>query len=802
MGSSVSRILPESKKKSTLATGLTTARTVPTNWSELGASPTKRGYPAKTRRDIEKSYPVQSASLDPDFLFNHLPLNPPSLDFDDAQPGHQSLRTQLAPLIAEITTETRKVESKLYKPFCKFLTILSEAVYHGVLDAITINSRDQPKYPIIFLDHHSSPPRLHPFAKANTAMGDIVDVSGPRSRYRKYENKEKGNHKKIPYPVIDTIAEAKTILTASQGCPQAITYTCEHLEARPDKPGVYALSASPSGYQVIWSDPGGVKISPQQTWDLDNMPLLIGYLQALYTPPSDHITIDPSIKFSLESTGSSPFWTIRCSNSKTYSECYRIIASSPWGDRTNVWQSGEGSEAVLIKEVYHHRSSRFREDVLLFRIHSKGLVPGVAQAKHTELVSVQRNGYRTPIKTVSEDEADCLEKWRMVLSSTGEQMTRAKSLKDFLMAFYDLSELHRWLANEPDIQHNHDQYDKELVSNPPRFIDTVLNPSTQVQPSLDTARCLLFDFHNGAALNPSDISPIAREANALVPKTGSCIFTARAISIGEHLTGSTLDTNFSRMPELSGEAKRLYIKAYGKTAYHRYCDNATTYHGRKFSGCMEPTLPFGHRMDHDAEALFWFMVYCLLRFRPSVEGSKDSSAHLDLLQDVWQILESHRMVNPDTTISDARSELLTYTVRSWAKCLHPDLHACADLIHEMRSQILPEYALLDSPPEEDHLHEAIRRLLLEHIVNMGEDIKLNPDALRPVTGSSKSSQDDSNAPAAELKKRKRGTADTHEGEAEKKRNRIRRFGTEEFLKVPGKYNRLYYDFTTIQYSSH
>ena len=41
----------------------------------------------------------------------------------------------------------------------------------------------------------------------------------------------------------------------------------------------------------------------------------------------------------------------------------------------------------------------------------------------------------------------------------------------------------------------------------------------------------------------------------------------------------------------------------------------------------------------------------------------------------------------------------------------------------------PEYGFLDPPPPEDHLHEAIQRLLLNQIHNMKEDIKLNTDKL-------------------------------------------------------------------------
>ncbi len=57
------------------------------------------------------------------------------------------------------------------------------------------------------------------------------------------------------------------------------------------------------------------------------------------------------------------------------------------------------------------------------------------------------------------------------------------------------------------------------------------------------------------------------------------------------------------------------------------------------------------------------------------------------------------------------------------------------MLRNMARQISPEYGYLDPPPVREHLHEAMRRSLLEEIVRMtlkGEEIPLEVGNLRPL----------------------------------------------------------------------
>ncbi len=63
--------------------------------------------------------------------------------------------------------------------------------------------------------------------------------------------------------------------------------------------------------------------------------------------------------------------------------------------------------------------------------------------------------------------------------------------------------------------------------------------------------------------------------------------------------------------------------------------------------------------------------------------------------------------------------------------MDPRLAPISFMLAEMAGQINPEYGYLSPPPAKDHLHEAMRRLLLEQIVEMEDPIELQPGVSRP-----------------------------------------------------------------------
>ncbi|KAI0788731.1 hypothetical protein C8Q75DRAFT_767707 [Abortiporus biennis] len=629
---------------------------------------------------------------------------------------------------------------------------------HCVCPLARLPDHDRPSHPIVFLNHHRGPPSLHPRGSINAAKPDFLAVKGPPDLYDQYLNpKPNGGYLGIPYPLALSTGEAKPRKNQSRGALQAITYTCEHLEACPNLVGVFALSVGPKRYQVVWSDPGGVVVSQEEEWNLDNMPLLLGYLFSLYCPRDDHISVDTSIEFTPRSvlTGNPPdpyHWTIRCSDGEVYTNCERVVVGGGWGDRVNIFTAGKDGSEYYIKEAYHHPSRRFREDKLQERIHEEGPVPGVAELVHFEVVSTEHNNKTVEIKTVPttmNEDAIGLQKLRLVFKFRAEPLWKVESLHDFFKLLFDLCEVHRWLANEREILHrnlniltvlsnlDHPGHGKPTKPRPQslKLIDDIIKVYSE-PPGI--ARCLLLDFHNAASLNPSDVSnPSYALSTSRVPKASTPLFAARAISLGHNMTRGLAPKVFIPMPELDGRAKALYIEAFGQSTYDEYLDKGTVHGGHPQE---QPTIAYCHRMDHDAESIFWIMTTSLLRFQPADHSPDDESA-LNSLARNWSKLERHSIIkDPDELASDERSALLGYSADSWRHILHPALRECAPLIYAMQLHVTPEYAYLDKIRKDDHLHEAFRRILLHYLVKMDEDeeghfkdVKLDTLNLRPVT---------------------------------------------------------------------
>ncbi|KAF7437549.1 hypothetical protein PC9H_004391 [Pleurotus ostreatus] len=88
------------------------------------------------------------------------------------------------------------------------------------------------------------------------------------------------------------------------------------------------------------------------------------------------------------------------------------------------------------------------------------------------------------------------------------------------------------------------------------------------------------------------------------------------------------------------------------------------------------------------------------------------------LRDIWLSIADHEI----GTSNDNRVPVIQ--LNKWAKWLHKDLGFVAPLMVSLTRQVRPEWGLLRPPPRPLHLHEAMQRLILEH-VNTWETKELN-----------------------------------------------------------------------------
>ena len=216
------------------------------------------------------------------------------------------------------------------------------------------------------------------------------------------------------------------------------------------------------------------------------------------------------------------------------------------------------------------------------------------------------------------------------------------------------------------------------------------------------------------------------------------------------------------MPKLSEDAQALYEKAWGLDTYQRYNDNDNDkFHGRKLregARAENNTFaeePFFHRADHDVESMFWSLFTTLLRASPKSDSIVDTTRDQKRFEEVWTLLNDHTITR-ETDSRDQGICLAAFSPFYFERILHPELHFLAPMMRQLAQQIAPEYAFLQSFPCVEHLHEAMRRILLQTIVEMGDkDVELDPSNPRLQKYVAKGKGDD----ASRGTKRGRGTND-------------------------------------------
>ena len=75
--------------------------------------------------------------------------------------------------------------------------------------------------------------------------------------------------------------------------------------------------------------------------------------------------------------------------------------------------------------------------------------------------------------------------------------------------------------------------------------------------------------------------------------------------------------------------------------------------------------------------------------------------------------------------ADPRDDVLAFTHEEWERALHPNLSSLAGMMEQLAT-----HGILKPPPLQDHLHEAFRRVLLNQIPSMDDDVPLTANVSR------------------------------------------------------------------------
>ncbi|CAL1712261.1 unnamed protein product [Somion occarium] len=622
-------------------------------------------------------------------------------------------------------TNNRSMDS-VYQHVCDLLNSMSYTIYQHLKEHERIC---ESALPILFLDYHNTAPTLH-FEKLEYSP-QIVGIRATPQQVQKSKLRRHAKTSPVPYCFVETVAEFKSDPDID---PKCFKYAKQLLAARPDMPSVYTLAIRPDGYYVLWNDSSNKEQSFFHSWR--NLELLAAYFNTLYQgmPGTTHLTQDPTCsRPRISPVTGQPTWIIR-HNGQSYENCEHIFAGYVRGKRTKVWFSSDSGHRdskrfYVIKEAYQHDS---REGELLLEVHRGNAFPGVVRFVHAGPVTFKDEGTECHVSTLKLEDDTEVTKRRLILASLGTNLDDAKTMKDILMALYDALEVHRGLvdkhflhrdmtANNILIYPRHSErgypgWNKYLLKIPHKFIDEILGTPHK---HVDKSRCLLIDMDYAVRMTEVETGrfdgPSERKC-----AVGTSSFVARSVSLRRTRWD---DKKYRPMPELTERAKELYLAAYGQEKYSQYCDKNGTFHaGREVQEdddiCVRPFL---HKPEHDAESVFWVLIWYCLRALPK---GCDEEWTVEI-SNAWKDLSDHHLGRPET-----RGDFFKFTAQEYKGILHSKLSSLAPLLHSLAAQVFPDYEYLKPTPPEDHLHEAMRRLLLQFIVGMDDPIELTPGVSR------------------------------------------------------------------------
>ncbi|KAH9903432.1 hypothetical protein C8Q73DRAFT_786011 [Cubamyces lactineus] len=325
-------------------------------------------------------------------------------------------------------------------------------------------------------------------------------------------------------------------------------------------------------------------------------------------------------------------------------------------------------------------------------------------------------------------------KYQVVFPDTGYNLAVAKSVNDLLKTVYDAPEVHRMLASARKVLHRDmslfnilmypqwgDCLGVRCMEHSPALIDDVL--SGQIRPHEDRkARCVVIDLDSSVQLTTSQANAIEQEE--LQSRTGTPAYVARAVSNGVPY-GDPVTTMSKKMPLLEGTAKDLYIKVLGEERYNKYNDSSDAVHGgiplpplRSASEVVlekAEEMTFYHRWEYDAESVFWTMYSALIRVTPV--NFEETETTLKNLSHAWKIFRDHSIPSDPTTAPDTRDSLISLTRNKFRLAFPPVMELVADLLLELSWHVSASYAMMEKlPPYDDHLHEAMQRLIVRYLV--------------------------------------------------------------------------------------
>ncbi|KAJ2922441.1 hypothetical protein H1R20_g14655, partial [Candolleomyces eurysporus] len=576
------------------------------------------------------------------------------------------------------------------------------------------------------------------------------------------------DERKVPWGCIRLAGEdASKGKTKSGQMQQAATYLDLLLLARPDFKAAFGLLISEKEFQLLVGIAGDrvYKFTFQWTSRITRQ-VAYTLVYCLYDFPTfqDSSIIMTHDKATRICTYT---FTLKVKNKEDSKpqqvSCSRFIcryAQGSFGTRTHVFVSESldppkvaGQPIRVIKDQLCRKETRFNEVGILEAIRRDGPVPGVVELVHEEKISSSLVKNRETV--------------RLGFKQEGDPFMSIKTPQEMLMVAYDALEISRFLHAEPNILHRDfskgnilcvKDYQKARLPSPvaipptqtdqetaqtsstvvltdapleaqgrkPSFIKLLLEKSDDPQET----STLVIDFNRS-----EDLKGRERNTEDAADRTGTLVFIARTIQ-----KGGPLD------PPSRGYVWLDSIPECPERYAHQHPDRSQKFAvvpDKKLtvspSSAKDRTHPWRHQLHHDAESIFWVVVYWAILAKPAKSDMAMTPAQQNKTTTqlpappgpAWTPVfppserSDEEFIPPSiwsalTENWESRDELLSTFRR---RALHPSYQSLHPLIRELASYLTTDpywfgkYNPDDPRTDPEYIHECFQRLILQFVDN-------------------------------------------------------------------------------------
>ncbi|KAI0283159.1 hypothetical protein BC826DRAFT_1110371 [Russula brevipes] len=493
--------------------------------------------------------------------------------------------------------------------------------------------------------------------------------------------------------------------TPKQQEEQAVSYLHCLLLARPDLRVAQGVLASNADVTFLFGIAGVGINSFKVSWEHKDLHrIMYAFLYRLYDPgdfedPS-YVEMVPDLKekrvtYTVQITVNAKVNGGEKMNCPGFRPIY---ASRPFGTRTHVLSKPDsdvkvnGERLTVLKDQLCRVETRFDEHDILMGIHSQEKVPGVAQAAHHESTEVPFCQSR--------------KKHLTGLQQTGKAFANISTLQQVLEIVFDVLEVLRYLRVECSILHRDISKGNVLYMDvPPSSTRNMLDAQANETAELKEVPLCFIKFLLDESIDPRQTSALLidfnyaedlREKQGLEHKrTGTPIFIARAVEMGKAV----------RPPLYSGIMPIPEVPKIPEPYSRRHPERIKKFPPMEFE--FKPpseggtNSQFRHELDHDAESVFWLLLYWVVRAQPRQSGEESIDPG------TWANLIGS---------ANARNNLLRANLQS---ATHSAYRPLAPLLDNLAAMlVIDRHWLEESDPRNnpEYLLEAFQRLILQFIL--------------------------------------------------------------------------------------